>query len=790
MYLKNITLRGFKSFKDKSQLFFEPGISVIVGPNGSGKSNVADAISWVLGEQSPRTLRGNSMADVIFRNKNEEMGIAEVSLLFDNSNKVFDTEFRDVKITRRVYSKGGSEYFINSSPCRLVDIQELIADSGIGKGLHIIINQGQVNEIALLKPIERKAVIEEILGISKHKNRRDKSLAKLEKVKNDIDRINDLMDEIKITMDPLEIEAARAQKYSEIFNLLKNEEISLFIASLNNLNIEWEKENDFYKKTKDELKKVESEINSTVNKKNELSKLTDKERSGYESWREKIDHFNIESNNIANIIALVESKQNVFRTLKNMFGIDYTDYEASEKKSKEVVENKSSRDDYIIPLLEEISCKLEEIVGHLIKFLDNTKKKVQDFKTLNYIEEEINLITCEIKKLSGMVESRKRKIITIPVDMAAPEEAVKMDKKNDSDDKEKLNKIKSLKEICITNLERANKINLILKRFLPVSEKIKKELYCEFEKKNKSVIENQKKKSELESQIENLNQRKIELESDLYKSDIKKEQIKERVGAITENIVDSYGESIEYILKSYSPSTDVIESEIKVKKLKNEIKKYGNVNPNAAIEYKKIKKRFDFLSEQKRDLVEGKKELEELIDDINRRISDDFNKKFVEINRCFGKYFKILFPLGEGEMQLEKSNVGSYDDYDEIGVDLKVDIGNNKFVNLSLLSGGEKTLVSIAFLFSIYSINPSPFYVFDEVDASLDDVNISRFLTLMRNFSEKQQIILITHQKKTMEIADTIYGVTMQPQGISKVICEKIREKNAEINQEYKLSLE
>jgi chromosome segregation protein len=141
-------------------------------------------------------------------------------------------------------------------------------------------------------------------------------------------------------------------------------------------------------------------------------------------------------------------------------------------------------------------------------------------------------------------------------------------------------------------------------------------------------------------------------------------------------------------------------------------------------------------------------------------------------------------------MQLEKSNVGSYDDYDEIGVDLKVDIGNNKFVNLSLLSGGEKTLVSIAFLFSIYSINPSPFYVFDEVDASLDDVNISRFLTLMRNFSEKQQIILITHQKKTMEIADTIYGVTMQPQGISKVICEKIREKNAEINQEYKLSLE
>jgi len=158
LYLKSITLRGFKSFKEKSQLFFEPGISVVVGPNGSGKSNIADAISWVLGEQSPKILRGNSMADVIFRSKNEEMGIAEVSLLFDNSNRVFDTEFREVKFTRRVYSKGGSEYYINSSPCRLADIQDLIADSGIGKGLHIIINQGQVNEIAVLKPTERRSV--------------------------------------------------------------------------------------------------------------------------------------------------------------------------------------------------------------------------------------------------------------------------------------------------------------------------------------------------------------------------------------------------------------------------------------------------------------------------------------------------------------------------------------------------------------------------------------------------------------------------------------------------------
>ncbi|PIU29477.1 MAG: chromosome segregation protein SMC, partial [Candidatus Hydromicrobium americanum] len=282
MYLKNITLRGFKSFKNKSQLFFESGISVIVGPNGSGKSNVADAISWVLGEQSPKSLRGSSMGDVIFRSKNEEMGIAEVSLMFDNSNKLFNTEFRDVKFTRRVFTRGGSEYFINSSPCRLIDIQELTADTGIGRGLYIIINQGQINEIAVLKPIERKTIIDEVLGISKHKNRRDKSLSKLQKVKNDIERIDDLMEEIKRTMDPLEIEAKRAQKHSEIFNLLKDEEISLFIAHLNHLNNEWESENESYRTNKDELKEISSKILSIEKEKNDLLKLANKEQDEYE----------------------------------------------------------------------------------------------------------------------------------------------------------------------------------------------------------------------------------------------------------------------------------------------------------------------------------------------------------------------------------------------------------------------------------------------------------------------------------------------------------------------------
>lgn len=772
MYLKNITLRGFKSFKNKSQLFFEPGISVIVGPNGSGKSNVADAISWVLGEQSPKSLRGSSMGDVIFRSKNEEMGIAEVSLMFDNSNKLFNTEFRDVKFTRRVFTRGGSEYFINSSPCRLIDIQELTADTGIGRGLYIIINQGQINEIAVLKPIERKNIIDEVLGISKHKNRRDKSLSKLQKVKNDIERIDDLMEEIKRTMDPLEIEAKRAQKHAEIFNLLKDEEISLFITHLNHLNNEWESENESYRKNKDELKEISSKILSVEKEKDDLIKISNKEQDEYEFWKNKIDWFNSEKNRLESIIALIESKKNVFSTLYNMFDLKFTSGMSGTNELKVSLEKDKNGID--ISYMQKISNGLKRIDDLLLKFLENLKKTVKDKNTVDYVENEGNLIIEEIKKLHKIIETSQR-----GKDAISKKEPQKGNEKQVDNFKKRLDRIRIIKNICMTNLERSRKIHSILNGYLSVSEDIKNKLYPEFERRSNLISGSQDKINGLGTRINQLSISRSNLENNIYKIDLKKEQIKEKVGAITENIVDNYNLSIDYALKSYSPSSDIKESEVKVKRFKNEIKKYGNVNPNASIEYNRIKKRFDFLADQNLDLVESKKNLEELIKDINERIAEYFFKKFDEINQCFKNYFKILFPLGEGEMQLEKSDSESDD---EIGVDLKVDIGNNKFVPLSLLSGGEKSLVSIAFLFSIYSINSSPFYVFDEVDAALDDVNISRFLTLVKKFSEKQQIIIITHQKRTMEVADTIYGVTMQSNGISKIISEKIGKKYAEVN--------
>ncbi|MCD4668875.1 MAG: AAA family ATPase [Actinomycetia bacterium] len=775
MYLKNITLKGFKSFGNRSSLNFEPGISVVVGPNGSGKSNVADGISWVLGEQSPKSLRGSSMGDVIFRSKKQEMGIAEVSLLFNNKDRIFDVEFSEVKITRRVLTEGGSDYFINSSPCRLMDIQEMIADSGIGKGLHIIINQGQVNRVALLRPVERKLMIDEALGLSKHKDRRKKSIAKLEKVKGDIGRLNDLMEEIRRTMDPLEIEAKRAREYAVIANELKDEEISLFLTNLSGLNSSWATMEEDHKETKAGIKKTGDRILEVERGKGDLIKNIGSKQAEFESWRAKIESFDSGTRRLSNNMALIESKKNVFSTLYNMFDLELGSSESRGKAAGEIAENKE-KEIMDLSFIGKITKKLEMIETQFKAYLNRVSEAVKGSSISKDIENEGDIIFGE---LTGILKEMQEGNIVRRGERS--KEAARESKKLFEEEKKRselrLKKIKDLKGLCRVSLDRAEGALNILKKHGPISEKIKKRLYPEFERQKRLISGDQQKIEKYNRDIGDLKIKENRLDNDIFKIDLRREQIREKVKSITAAIVDDYNMSIEYASKNFKPSEDLPQSEIKVRHLKSRMRNFGNVNPNAAIEFAKIKKRFDFLNIQRQDLTDGRKQLEGLIREINEKIGGVFLKKFEEINTSFQQYFKILFPRGEGEMILDRSENGSAGDED-LGVDLKVDIGNNKLVSLSLLSGGEKSLVSMAFLFSIFSINLSPFYVFDEADAALDDANIARFLSLVKKFSKKQQIIIITHQKKTMEIADTIYGVTMQSDGISKVVSEKIDKKN------------
>ena len=272
MYLKSLSLKGFKSFADKATMLFEPGLTVIVGPNGSGKSNVSDAILWVLGEQSAKQLRGQAMEDVIFSGSTarKAVGLAEVVLVLDNSDKTLPIEFNELAITRRMYRSGESEYLINGSPARLRDIQDILHDSGLGKDTHSIISQGKLDEVLQSKPEERRSLIEEAAGISKHKKRKERSLKKVEMMDKHLHRAKDIQKEIKRQLKPLELQVDRAQQYNKLQKELKDAQTTLAVDALRNLRSEWQEVSKGFKERAAALELAEYRVQE---KEKELSKL-------------------------------------------------------------------------------------------------------------------------------------------------------------------------------------------------------------------------------------------------------------------------------------------------------------------------------------------------------------------------------------------------------------------------------------------------------------------------------------------------------------------------------------
>jgi chromosome segregation protein len=218
LYLKSLTLKGFKSFASSTTLQLEPGITCIVGPNGSGKSNVVDALAWVMGEQGAKSLRGGKMEDVIFAGTSGRppLGRAEVLLTIDNSDGALPIEYAEVTISRTMFRSGGSEYAINGSSCRLLDVQELLSDSGIGREMHVIVGQGQLDAILHATPEDRRGFIEEAAGVLKHRKRKEKALRKLDSTDGNLTRLNDLLTEIRRQLKPLGRQAEVARRAASV----------------------------------------------------------------------------------------------------------------------------------------------------------------------------------------------------------------------------------------------------------------------------------------------------------------------------------------------------------------------------------------------------------------------------------------------------------------------------------------------------------------------------------------------------------------------------------------------
>ena len=381
MYLKRLELQGFKSFADKTILELMPGITTVIGPNGSGKSNISDAIRWVLGEQSMKSLRGTKSLDIIFAGtqNRKSLGFAEASLVFDNSDGALPIEYTEVTVTRKIYRSGETGYYINKVPCRLKDVLELFMDTGIGKDGYSIIGQGKIDEILSNKSEDRRHIFEEAAGIVKYRTRKQESEKKLEHTKLNLLRINDILSEIEGNLEPLQMQADKAKKYLNLREELKNIEIGLFVYNI--------------EKYKQDLEKVVQDIEIMQSQCNDEEGRLERVKILKEELKSSIDE--------------------ITETIENMSNIGFESQKQIEQLNSDInvaktrIANNNENNDRYLKEIEEQNAKIQELKDEIEQKeakKDNLKQNKEKF------EKELNEKQAELDKLTEKLSSKELEI--------------------------------------------------------------------------------------------------------------------------------------------------------------------------------------------------------------------------------------------------------------------------------------------------------------------------------------------------------------------------------------------
>ena len=975
MYLKEIEISGFKSFADKINLNLDNEITCIVGPNGSGKSNIVDAIRFVLGEQSVKSLRGDSlMSDVIFsgsKNRNP-MHAASVTLTFDNSDNYLKIPYQTVSVKRRLYKTGDNEYFLNGEKCRLKDIIDLFLDSGMGRDSFNIISQGDISKLLSNSAYDRRLVIEEAAGILKYKKRREEAFRKLDKTNLNLDRANDIIQEVETRVNPLKEQSEKATTYLEIKKKLENIEVGVLVTEITNLNQE-------YIETKDKIKSLNTSIISLNKKVNDpeidelkieslnlekklqkinqellnLSSLKEEINSQRLLLKERIKYNTNDLKNQETINYLTEKKLKLEKDL-NLVSTDLdtiklekeelaNNLENLVKKLKEIQEknnylqkeivNKTNDYDRLINKIDILKSNLTENM-----YLNNNVKRILDNKRLAGIHDAlINLISTNSTYQTSLdVVSLSNKNFLVVDSSESARNAIRYLKENnlgrvtflpldtikakyvDYDTQNKLTDIKGYlgiltdfleykdeyKDIILNQfgnilvvdtLENANYISKIIQNKYRIvtldgeiihvggsitggslnnrnlintkNELTDLELKSNLEKNTLTTLNKEKEELEnnlivIENNIQKIRTDLLLKSEELKNYEVKKEeQEKELKDLILElNSYDTscfnqelenlnksyYDKSLEYDLKvkekdkileekdklqsivlekegfikvnnqalkeqekelqrleilvnkldtkldndlnylnqdynltyerardEYSLDLDMEEAKSLVIDYKNKLKNIGNVNLDSIEEYKNVLERYNFLTGERDDLLKAKDMLYSLIDEMDEVMKNDFYETFKELQVEFKKVFRSLFKGGDASLTLTDP-----DNLMETGVDIVASPPGKKLKTITLLSGGEKTLTAISLLFAILNIRQVPFCVFDEVEAALDEANVDNFGSYLHSYKDKTQFLLITHKKRTMEYAKTLYGITMQESGVSKLVSVKLEDKD------------
>ncbi len=1177
MYLKSMTLKGFKSFASATTLRLEPGITCVVGPNGSGKSNVVDALTWVMGEQGAKSLRGGKMEDVIFAGTSGRapLGRAEVSLTIDNSDGALPIDYTEVTISRILFRNGQSEYQINGEASRLLDIQELLSDSGIGREMHVIVGQGQLDAILMATPEDRRGFIEEAAGVLKHRKRKEKALRKLDSMQANLARVQDLTVELRRQLRPLGKQAEVAKKAATIQADLRDAKLRLladdFISMSKTLELEVADENAL----RERRSAVESELD-TVRRREEaldaqaahespllvaaqetfynLNSLREKfrgtqslaqERSRFlneeaeeartsgrdpesldaeartlrleetqlradvltaqqqlaqattalaqaesalksdedtiaaamraiadaregtarqeghikslnarlEAITEEIERLTKSRDDAQNRVdqakqqysayeleiasadsgelgldSQYESAKSLLETAKNKLG-ELVDAERAADRERNAVESKLEaiqltsqtrdgasallRDSRGVSILGSIAGLIEIDTGWeaaaaaalgtladavVVKDLSSAVTALTTLRNENLGQADVlvyepgnnasSIIPAGLTPLSAHIRSSSIAELlasllasTVVAENANAAEAIlrthpsvtvvtrdgdivsRGRARGGSKSSSSLIEIKALIEALENKFSEINhncdrlkfeisvattevgsrqsdfdaalsKLNesdariAALTEQLAVSGQNMKSAMAEVERLNSSIAEATSAKSRdegeiaiaksqlqqrgdvaepdhsrteelrnqvsvvrtsevearlavrtIEERVDSVAARALALElsaqserdaseraiirrsararaavisqavaeaayevlihiersiakaatergrleesraardgetltvrtrgrelaaqleqltSSVHKDEIARAEQRLRIETLEAKTVEEFGIDTATLVNEYGPDKDVPtfhetdegeiistemvpyrrdQQEKRLASAERSLNLLGKINPLALEEYTSLEERLKFLAEQLEDLKNTKKDLLDIIKEVDDRVQSIFMEAYEETAKHFEEIFARLFPGGDGRLILTDP-----DNPLTTGVDVEARPPGKRVKRLSLLSGGEKSLTAVAMLVAIFKARPSPFYVLDEVEAALDDVNLGRLLGVLEELRESSQLIIITHQKRTMEIADALYGVTMRGDGVTEVISQRLRESDA-----------
>ena len=802
MKFKKLEINGFKSFFDKTTFLIEDGLTGIVGPNGCGKSNIVESLRWCMGENSAKSMRGSGMEDVIFSGTSNRpsKNISEVLLLLDNKAKIGPAqynEFDELTIKRKIEKDKGSKYYINDKEVRARDVQTFFADLSTGAHSPSLISQGKIGHLVTSKPVERRSILEEAAGISGIHARRQEAETRLNAAENNLKRADELKKQQQKQLDNLKKQAEEATRYKEISKEIKKIEAGLYYLKIQEIEKDKKQIVEKLSELDDEISAINIDFNhnnTLLEEENEkLSPLRDRKMES----AAKLQKLNLEITSLNDEELRVKSLQvkleKSIRTIESDLERERSislDAGLNEKRiSKEKgellktenelleVETASSKELNISKAnLNDLQAHLDRLLDTIENLIDENKKLTKDiFQELKQLVKKITLSQEEYAEKYGKNKSiqsdsikRKERIKNIDVELKNWGNLKSNSEKMISELNERRKKLQIEKDENQKNPERiANSKGQNLQNLENTkkrNEEIEIEL-IEAEKKynfiNKNLKEIQLKLSELkenkarsEATIEGIENRKKDL---LY-------SVKNELNIENENSLLTQSDLNNLSIDSF-PSLE--NQAQKVEKIKKQRESLGSVNLRADEETKKYENEIKKMEDDRADLYSAIVKLKTSIDELNQKGRERLLEAFTKVNRKFNEVYTKLFSGGTAKIELVDS-----DDPLEAGLEMFVSPPGKRLQSITLLSGGEQALTALSLVFAVFLVNPSPICVLDEVDAPLDDANVTRFCALLDELTNitKTKFIIITHHALTMSRMHRLYGVTMAEQGVSQLV--------------------